>query len=168
MKTIHQYDANRFARRSQQGFTLIEVLLVLVLLSALLSATIGLISIAGASQRSSKGGLSQRQEIRRFAGDLRRDVRESETSSIASDSLVLTDDSNETRTEYQIESESTVSRAVITKEGATQSNDLYRFEPAAKIEMKRLKKSETVQWVITSDRPAESPFEILASRRSSK
>lgn len=147
------------------GFTLVELLLVLVLTSSLLGATIGLMSLVSRSHKQATQSLFQRQEIRRFADDLRRDVRSAETSALVDGKLILSYASPVREIVYSVQSASAVSRAIKGTKGTDAPLDHYRFGVLANIDVQSLDLTNAVQWTLTqSDRPGR-PIQIIASPR---
>lgn len=148
------------------GFTLIELVLVLTLTSALLGGVIGLMSIARGSDQQSIRNLVQRQEIRRFADDIRRDLRRSENSALTVDEFVLSDASQNRRILYQIDSGSTIIRTIRDDNDLVVLRDKYSVGNNARIEVDWLEDAQTIRWAITeADRP-NHPIQIIAAGRS--
>ena len=156
------------ANHSSKGFTLIELLLVLALTSALLGGTIGLTSIARGSNQLAKQNLLKRQEIRRFADDIRRDIRLAESSNVADGELVLSNTSLDWRIVYQVESNSSVSRSVEKMNNPTVMRDDYTIGISARIEIQWLDGINAVRWTVTEMDSPNQPIQIMASQRSSQ
>ncbi len=148
----------------RMGFTLIEMLLVLTLLASLLGATIGLMSIARTSNQQAKKELLSRQQIRRFADDVRRDVRSAQELEVVDGKLILSNEEPSRRTVYSVESGSTIRRHIEDASVQVPLTDHYRFNDSIKIEVQTMDPIGAVQWTLTqSDRPSQ-PIQILASR----
>ncbi|WP_197455240.1 prepilin-type N-terminal cleavage/methylation domain-containing protein [Stieleria neptunia] len=150
------------------GFTLIELLLVLTLTATLLGGVIGLLSIARQSSQQAAQNQFHRQEIRRFADDIRRDVHHAERSVLSDGELVLTAASPDRTTTYRIEDESVVRRRVVESNDSAQSVDSYAFGKDANVDVRWLEELRAVRWTITSKQRPQQPIEILASERSTR
>lgn len=148
----------------RMGFTLVEMLLVLTLLASLLGATIGLMSIARTSNQQAKKELLSRQQIRRFADDVRRDVRSAQELEVVDGKLILSNEEPNRRTVYSVESGSTIRRHIEDSTAQVPLTDHYDIGDSMKIEIQTMDPIGAVQWTFTqSDRPSQ-PIQILASR----
>ena len=172
-------DAFRFSsarvatRKVSSGFTLLELLLVLSLLSSLLGGTIGLVAIARKSDQQAKRSGLIRQEIRRFADDVRRDVNAAVDVEVTEDGLILSQDSDDPRVVYRTASDSTVSRLVKSSTEKVKSKDRYAVGNDADIRVELVDEVNAnqdrnfIQWTIKeSDRPGK-PIRIIAVRKES-
>ncbi len=148
------------------GFTLIELLLVLTLTASLLGGVISLVSVARQSSLQATQNQFHRQEVRRFADDVRRDVRHAERSVVKDGELVLTVTTSDRTITYQIDEESLVQRRLVESNDSAQSVDSYAFGDDAKVDVRWLEDIRAVQWTITSRQRPKQPIEILASERS--
>lgn len=152
--------------RRLEGYTLIEVLFVLTITGAVLGTTVRLVSIAQRSHESSKGSLLQRQEIRRFADDLRDDMHRTQSHTIKSDAIVLlkeTDDADRIEITYQVELNTIIRRTANQESQTPTSSDFYTFESSAKIELKPGETDSLVECIIAAHPAEETPFRIQAT-----
>lgn len=151
-------------RMPTRGFTLIEILLVLSLLGCLLGGTIGLIKIIRDSDQAAKQSHITRQEIRRFANDLRRDVRSADQLAIEEAKLVINTDSPPSEIRYQITANQVERTKSIEPDEIRHSQDRYLIGPDHSSGLKLLENDTAVTWTFTqTDRPDE-PIEIIAYR----
>ncbi|QEF99090.1 hypothetical protein Mal15_31500 [Stieleria maiorica] len=169
MKRPHQ-SANdgapiRRCSGSSRGYTLIELLLVLALASALLGGVIGLMTIARKSDGAAEENLFRRQEIRRFAGDLRRDVRAAGEIDLDADELVLADASSDAVTRYQIESGATVVRRVSEGDSKRSAIDHYDIGSAATMEFQLIDGNAAVRCTVSDGDGHGESIQILAFQR---
>ncbi|WP_372898713.1 hypothetical protein [Stieleria sp.] len=150
------------------GFTLVELLLVLTLTASLLGGVISLVSIARRSSLEATQNQFHRQEIRRFADDIRRDVRHSTRSVVKDGELELTTATSDRTITYQIDNESLVRRRLVESNDSAPSVDRYAFGKDAKVDVQWLEEIRAVRWTITSTQRPQQPIEILASERSTR
>ncbi|MCS7469859.1 prepilin-type N-terminal cleavage/methylation domain-containing protein [Stieleria sp. ICT_E10.1] len=150
------------------GFTLIELLLVLTLTASLLGGVISLVSIARQSSLRATQNQFHRQEIRRFADDVRRDVRHAARSVVKDGELVLTAATLGRTITYRIDDESLVQRRVVESNDSAPSVDSYAFGKDARVDVRWLEEIRAVRWTITPTQRPKQPIEILASERSTR
>ncbi|MCM2373161.1 prepilin-type N-terminal cleavage/methylation domain-containing protein [Aporhodopirellula aestuarii] len=156
---------NHGIQKVSAGYTLIEVLVVLSLVSSLMGGTIGLMSIVQKSDKTSKQGFSVRQELRRFADDVRRDTHSASDVQTDQTSLTLSRESSTQPIVYRVESTTSVSRVVLNPDESSVTRDEYAIGRDAGIQIELLDNNKLVQWTITeSDRP-NAPIRIVAARR---
>lgn len=159
--------------RNRSAFTLIEILVVLSLTTALMGIAIGLVNLASDSNQNAQQSFLHRQEIRRFANELRRDMHQSLGSEVSDDQRSVTITSQDQRIRYQVDSSpnsnhATLSREVIGTDGESLSSDSYSVMVVGQIEVRQLKQYNAVQWTITDgDRP-DMPLQIIASHGAIK
>ena len=165
---IHLRSTVRHANNHPKGFTIIELLIVLAVTSSVLGGTIGLISIAQGSNQQSKQNLFQRQEIRRFADDMRRDIRRAESSTLSDGKLVLLDTSLDREVAYQVESDSVVRRSEENIEARSVARDGYNIGISARITVQWLDEINAAQWTITENERLVQPIHIIASHRTTQ
>tara|TARA_A100001391_G_scaffold204057_1_gene198338 strand:- start:969 stop:1541 length:573 start_codon:yes stop_codon:yes gene_type:complete len=159
--------ANRRAVRENRrsGFTLIELLLVLSMLSTLLGGTIGLLALVHNSNDRGQQNLLHRQEIRRFADDVRRDMHASSAAEIRESELILMFASPESKIVYRADGGSLLRRQTSGTDESPAGQDQYRIDDKAMIAVDWLEQGTQVRWTITpTDRP-HSPVQIIASKR---
>ncbi len=164
--TIDLGQSNRRRATSvPRGFTLIEIVTVLVLLTALLGGTISLVSVASGSDKQSKANLIQRQELRRFADDFRRDAH-----TTADLSAVSTNESSISfaaaaggKVIYQIQSSSTVTRTAEDSEGNLVGSDSYGIGIDGEIEIRRPEASDLIEWTIIDSNTTNEAIRIVAA-----
>ncbi len=147
------------------GFTLIEMVLVLTLTSTVLGGTIGLMSLARRSNQQANQNLLQRREIRRLTDDIRRDIRLAESSTVADGELVLSNTSLDWEIVYSVESNSSVGRRVEKMTEPAVQRDNYAIGVSARIDVQWLDEFNAVQWTITETDSPNEPIQIIASRR---
>ncbi len=150
-----------------QGFTLIEILLVLSLLASVLSGTVGLLSLVQKSNQQGQENLMQRREIRRFANDLRRDMRSAGEAEIKEDQLVLKNQSPPLEIIYQVDKGELTRSQAGGDDKAIKSYDQYRLGDQARSAIEWVEPGSRVQWLITLPALSETPIVILATRRPS-
>ncbi|MCO8125394.1 type II secretion system GspH family protein [Stieleria sp. TO1_6] len=160
--------SNAMLRGRRSGYTLVEIVLVLALMSSFLGATVGLLSLARDSNQLAQQNLLQRQELRRFADDVRRDVWTAKSSSLSDGQLVLTSDSSDSRIVYEVESESSIRRRVENDDDPQRIEDQYRFGDPIRIEVVRQEAFNAIQWTFTDAARLEDPIQIIAAMRSEK
>lgn len=152
-------------KRIPAGYTLIEVLLVLSLVSSLLGGTIGLMSIVQKSDKNSKQSFVIRQELRRFADDIRRDIHAANDVSIDESILTLSRASSEQSIIYRVDSKTSVSRVILNADESSAARDEYTIGRDAVMQIESLGDGNLVQWTITeSDRP-NLPIRIITATR---
>lgn len=158
-------------KNTRAGFTLIEMVLVLTLLTTILGGTIGLMTVVRSSDHRAAQNALNRQDLRRFADDIRRDVRAAEEITLENSQLILTHASSEETIVYHVDSNAVVSRSIKSPSDSSAppgnaSQDHYVIGREADIQIQVPGESDTVRWTITeADRP-QQPVEILAQRRS--
>ncbi|WP_182865155.1 prepilin-type N-terminal cleavage/methylation domain-containing protein [Rhodopirellula sp. JC639] len=150
---------------SFRGYTLIELLLVLALTSSLLGGVIGLMTIARKSDDAAERNLFRRQEIRRFADDLRRDVRAAAEIDLDADELVLGAASSDVVTRYQIESGATVIRRIDKGDAKRSAIDHYEVGNASRVEFELIDGNAAVRCTVSDGEGHGAAIQILAIKR---
>ncbi|PAY19790.1 hypothetical protein CKO51_09280 [Rhodopirellula sp. SM50] len=141
---------------------------MLTLTASLLGGVISLVSIARQSSLEATQNQLHRQEIRRFADDVRRDVRHASRSVVKDGELVLTHATSDRTITYQIGEESLVQRRLVESNDSAQSVDSYTFGKDAKVNVQWLEEIRAVRWTIALTQRPQQPIEILASERSTR
>lgn len=152
--------------RSRLGFTLIELILVLSMVGSLLGGTISLLSLAQKSNQRGQRNFLDRQEIRRFADDVRRDMHAAEKAELAAAELVLTIASPPSEITYRVADGSLVRLVTNSEDGTQRSQDRYVLASDEKIAMSWVEEGAKVRWTITSPNRPLRPVRIIAARRS--
>lgn len=153
----------RSAKCRRGGFTIIEVITVLVVAIALLGGAVSLMAIAGRSHQQSKQNLLRRQGIRRFAEDLRRDVSLADDRKINDGKLVLINSALGAEVSYRPDSRTAIIRNVQKTENEIASSDQYIVGRDATIEVNWIDEINAVQWTITEAGSGNQPIEIIAA-----
>ncbi|TWT64818.1 prepilin-type N-terminal cleavage/methylation domain-containing protein [Allorhodopirellula solitaria] len=151
---------------SKLGFTLIEVLLVLVLVSSLLAGVAGLLSLVRVSNQNGSSRSLHRHEIRRFANDLRRDMHSTQNAGMSNGELTLTSEDPSWEVVYRVEDGTLSRRKQNDADPPVVSTDRYGIDGEATIDLEWLEEGSEIQWTITSPDRSEDPVQIVASRRS--
>lgn len=168
---------NGFSRH-RVGVTIIELMVVITLLTAILGGTINLMSVLVASDRRSEQRRLQRGEIRRFADDLRRDLSRSVAFEATEDRLVILpagevvgdvagDRETITKIIYEVRPDSHLSRLVQRNRSAAPSRDDYRVGGEKKTAMTEIKFESieppgAVRWTIFDPDTMGKPLRIVA------
>lgn len=146
------------------GFSLVELLVALSLLGMVLSGTIGLVAMVRTSTHNATSNRLHRQEIRRFADDLRRDVHAANSATVENDELILAYASNESTATYRADSQSSLHRTVA--DDSASSRDAYKVPSTARIRFESIDDGRLIRVTFTDpDRPLQ-PIEIIATRKT--
>ncbi|MCC9655118.1 prepilin-type N-terminal cleavage/methylation domain-containing protein [Rhodopirellula halodulae] len=114
----------------RDGYTLLEILLVLTLTSVLIGSTVGLLSVIRKSNQRSTIESLDRREIRRLANELRHDVELASSVKHQGTTLILPME-NDRRVLYDAKLEPGITRSVQSSDGKTIARDLYLFQQSA-------------------------------------
>ncbi|KLU01638.1 putative transmembrane protein [Rhodopirellula islandica] len=165
----------------RHGFTLIETLVTLALVIAMLGGTLGLVSLMRTSSQHATTAALDRQEIRRLANDIRRDVADANQVEVEGAQLILDFSDSDSRIVYDFGSEPAFARTV---ESTAQSindsliaSDRYLISERSQVQLQLQLLSEddadsdreaslVELTVALPDRPTE-PIQILAAPRMS-
>ncbi|CAD71395.1 MAG TPA: prepilin-type cleavage/methylation domain-containing protein [Rhodopirellula baltica] len=162
--------ARRMIRRN--GYTLIEMLITLSIVIAMLGGTLGLVRLVRTSSKHASDAAIHRQEIRRLANDLRRDVASAGTIEVIESSLILksADDSQIT---YELAPSAWISRDAESADAQPIASDRYLIDERSQVNFRLQPISDEdpetepslVELTITlPDRP-DQPIQILAAPR---
>ncbi|WP_233215744.1 type II secretion system protein [Rhodopirellula bahusiensis] len=161
----------------RHGFTLLETLVMLTMVIAMLGGTLALVSlIRTSSQHATADGLD-RQEIRRLANDIRRDVADANQVEVDGSRLILDFSDSNSRIVYDFGSEPAFARTVESTDESVQSSDRYLINKSSQVELRLQPLSEDEAdsdretslvelTVALPDRPTK-PIQILAAPRIS-
>lgn len=156
----------RDGRSGSGGFTLIEILLVFSLLGSLLGGTIGLIRVIRQSNQNAQQNLVMRQEIRRFANDLRRNVGSANQVRIEDGKLVATVASPQSSTIYQTTPDHVERITHFDPEpnagSVTRSIERYVVGSRLSSQLELVNEPVGVRWTFTQDDRPDEPIEIIA------
>lgn len=152
--------------RSRLGLTLIELILVLSMVGALLGGAISLLALTQKSSQKGQSNFVARQEVRRFADDVRRDMHMAETADLTKTELVLKVQSPSSEIVYRVDDGELVRTASDGGDGAPTSHDRYVLASDEQIDVSWVKEGELVQWSFTSADGPRRPVRIIAARRS--
>lgn len=148
------------------GFTLIEVVLVLTLFSTLLASTISLVTIVKRSDRQASRSFQHRQDIRRFADDVRRDLHRGDDVQINGNEVVIRNQREVLQTIYEIRSNTTIARVVLDSDQNSIASEIYQVGIEAQIEVQWLQEDRLIQWTLTETNRESQPLVIAAALRS--
>ncbi|MFG0268111.1 MAG: type II secretion system protein J [Rhodopirellula sp. JB055] len=163
----------------RHGFTLIETLVTLAVVVAMLGGTLGLVSFIRTSSRHATVATLGRQEIRRLANDIRRDVAGSDHVEMDGSQLVLEFSNSDSRIVYDFGSEPAFARTVESTSPSTdeavKASDRYLINERSQVELRLQplsqdgtdseRKTSLVELTVTlPDRPNQ-PIQILAAPR---
>lgn len=154
------------SRNLSRGFTLIEVLLVLTLVSTLLASTISLMMIVKKSDKQAARTLQNRHDIRRFADDIRRDLQSEREVRIQGSDLLIDNESESSQTTYRVRSGSAIDRVVTDADQKPTARETYEVGIHAKIEVRWLEEDRLIQWTIVESNRKSRPIQIVAVLRS--
>ncbi|SMP58615.1 prepilin-type N-terminal cleavage/methylation domain-containing protein [Neorhodopirellula lusitana] len=172
LSEYHCLAIGRRRKHGSSGFTLIELMVVLSLVSTLLGGAIGLIAVVRQSESQAKLNLENRQGIRRFADDVRRDValaRRIEVDAKGQEKkMVIVRQADSPRIEYQAGPGSQIHRVVINESQEPLGQDSYLIGTNATIDVELLDETNSVRWTITEKDGGAPPIAILAVRREKK
>ncbi|WDQ16357.1 PulJ/GspJ family protein [Rhodopirellula sp. P2] len=155
------------------GFTLIEMVVTLALVIAMLGGTLALVSLIRTSGQRATASVRDRQEIRRLANDLRRDVADATDLEVEGSLLILTLSDPESRILYDFGSEPLFSRSVESNEPALKASDRYLINEDSQVAIRLQPDSvddaeqepSLVELVITLPNRPSQPIRILAAQR---
>jgi prepilin-type N-terminal cleavage/methylation domain-containing protein len=151
-----------FRCRIRSGFTLIELMVVFSLLASVLVGTLTLLSLIRRSGDQADEDFRIRQEFRRFAGDLRRDVYQ------ASDLKINPRDSKavlqvaEKSIEYRFVAPSTLTR-MVDSESTSNPRDQYDFGREFDVTLQSIDDGQTIQWSFQDRNKNKVPIQIMAT-----
>lgn len=156
----------------RNGYTLIEMVITLSIVIAMLGGTLGLTRLVRTSSKHASDAAIHRQEIRRLANDLRRDVGSAGAIEVVESRLILrsADDSQIT---YDFESETWFSRSIESADAKQLASDRYLIDERLQVKLRLQPISDEnpetepslVELTITlPDRPSQ-PIQILAAPR---
>lgn len=149
--------------RSAHGYTLVEMIVMLAMLIALLGGTVLVMSMVRTSDQSSSQNLAVRQEIRRFADDLRRDLRSASRFQIDKTKLDLTHAISGSEITYRVDQMLHQINRVEELPGSTNSaSDRYAFGQNATIKIETVESLNAVRLTVTDVRRPDDPIRILA------
>lgn len=154
--------------RLSAGYSMMEMIIVLTLLSSAMAGVVGLMSVVRDGDQNAAENFLMRNEIRRLADDLRRDVRSTGRSDLLDSTLTLADLSGERQIVYQVESDSVVTRTLTMKSRSSVSRDRYQIGKDLRVEIQLGQQEQIVQWTITPQNQAVPPIEIVSARRKQK
>lgn len=156
------------SRRISRGFTLIELILVLSLMGSLLGGTIGLLSLVQNSNEHGRRDFLCRQELRRFANDVRRDMHAAAHVEINETALVITSESPPSEVTFEVNDGTLARRKTSNADNTADAQDRYRIKGDVNAAIEWVEQGVSIRWTITPlDRPA-NPVGIVASRRPSR
>jgi len=147
------------------GTTLVELVLTLSLVSVLLGGMVGLASIIRTSDQRSTTDRSNRQEIRRFADDVRREIHIADEIDVQSDGIVLSNTTQATKTTYRVVSGSVISRTVETDGDSVSARDVYTLGRELETKIESLEEDRLIRWTLTESDRLLRPVVIDASRK---
>jgi type II secretory pathway pseudopilin PulG len=156
---------------------LIETLVAFAIVIAMLGGTLGLVSLIRTSSQHATAATLDRQEIRRLANDLRRDVASSSDMEVQGDQLILVSRDTDSRFVYEFGSEPAFVRNVQSTDDSLKASDRYlinersqvafRLQPLLQDGSDSERETSLVELTITlPDRPNQ-PIQILAAPRMS-
>lgn len=149
-----------------RGFTLIELMLVLTLVTTLLASTISLMTIVKRSDHQARRSFQNRQDIRRFADDVRRDLRSASNVQIRGKDVLIGSQSQTTQTTYKIRPGTSIARVVVDSDQDSATQETYGVGIGAEIEVKWLEQDRLIQWTITDTNQRKQPIEIVSALRN--
>lgn len=161
----HPSSRVRRTPRRRDGFTLVEMLLVLTLTTSLLAGAIGLLTVLSKSNRQAQQNLSLRQEIRRFADALRSDVRVATRTETTDLRLVIDHGEADETISYEIGDSGTVERVVTGPDDERISGDRFRISRDGSISIESVESSgvSAVRWTIVENHGNSPPIQIFAT-----
>ncbi|OYP34912.1 type II secretion system protein J [Rhodopirellula sp. MGV] len=149
----------------RSGFTIIELMVVLSLLTVLFSGLIALVvSIQNNAQRSDRQFLS-RQEVRRFTDDFRRDFHRSRSHTAEDQQVELTFD-DESQTVVYSAAETSLIRTVSDADGGIAKREDYKIGERFRVEFPNSETSDASRWRLVGKDERDPTFEIVATRKS--
>ena len=156
--------------RRSAGYSMMEMIILLTLLSSVMAGVVGLMSVVRDGDQTAAENFLMRNEIRRLADDLRRDVRSTGRSDLLDSTLTLADLSGERKIVYQVESDSVVTRTLTEKSSSEKSRsnvsrDRYQIGKDLRVAIQLGQQKQIVQWTITPQNQAVPPIEIVSARR---
>ncbi|MFG0287303.1 MAG: prepilin-type N-terminal cleavage/methylation domain-containing protein [Rhodopirellula sp. JB044] len=158
--------ARKRSNRLPMGYTLLEVLLVLTLVSSLLAGVGGLITIVQKSTNASKKSFLVRRDLRRFADDFRDDAHSAATAVVEQERLTLSRVSSVSTVVYRIEPQQHVKREVFDDEQRLVAQDTYAIARDGKIRFESENDNTLVRCTILERDRMKNPAEIVAILRS--
>ena len=169
MNGLFRDQSSRRAGGNASGFTLIEILLVLALLTTVLAGVVGLIATMQRRSELVERNLLLRNEIRRFADEMRHDFHSSQRGELTDQSLVLFNADETQKTIYKVDSDSTIRR--ITEGSSTGGvgrsivgRDRYEIGNHISVDVRLGQDGRSVRWSIKEVNTASPAIEIVAVR----
>ena len=153
----------RFIQRrilANAGFTLMELLVVLVLTSSIMGTTISLIYLAQKSYQQFEMRQKVRNEIRSFANDFRSEVRKADSVKYFDGKVFMESPDQGRFVSYQIENESSVMRLVETFDQLPVNRNHYRFGAEVKVQFAFEENLDSMSCVFTDSRYPLHPIFI--------
>jgi prepilin-type N-terminal cleavage/methylation domain-containing protein len=151
-----------FRCRIRSGFTLIELMVVFSLLASVLVGTLTLLSLIRRSGDQADQDFRIRQELRRFAGDLRRDVHQASDLKIGLPETRLVLQFTEKSIEYRFVAPSTLTR-IVDPDSTSSARDQYDFGRDFDVTLQSIDDGQTIQWSFQDRKKSTVPIQIMAT-----
>jgi prepilin-type N-terminal cleavage/methylation domain-containing protein len=155
-------DPRKLRCRLNSGFTLIEILVVVSMLAMLLAGILSLVTLIRQSSERADKDLLIRQEIRRFAENLRHDVHRSSNLTLDAEGSKLTLKNAEKSIDYEFVSPSTITRT-LNSDSMPLARDRYGIGYDLNVILQSLDDGKTVQCTFEDRERNGIPIQIAAT-----